>query len=160
MGGCVVCRYEWGCCYLYTSSFVYGSYSSHGWAVKAVIRKRGLKIEQLTGTSPAGLNASMWAFVYAFVRVCVCVCLCVMKQRVSLCVSPCASLFVSCVRRVRSCPLRPIKTLLQWHLHIRRGNCESDARVAVALLSPSSSSSLFTLKSVEQLSLCRVSTSQ
>ena len=77
MGGCVVCRYEWVCCYLYTSSFVYGSSSSHGWAVKAVIRERGLKIEELTGTSPAGLNASMWAFVYAFVSVCLCVCVCV-----------------------------------------------------------------------------------
>lgn len=32
------------------------------------------------GTSPAGLNASMWAFVYAFVSVCVSACVCVLHS--------------------------------------------------------------------------------
>lgn len=114
-----VFTYVCGGCYLYAPSSVNGSSSPHGWTGKAVIRKQGVKIEQLAGTSPTGwIQACGLLFVHVSIF---------HSQGVSLSirmpvnVSPVSGVWVLA-------PSDQLKTLLQWHFHIRPGNCKSCSR--------------------------------
>lgn len=68
-----ICVCACRCCYLYASSFVYGSRSQHRWSGKAIIWEPGVKIEQLV------------CLVLVWRQTCGLVCVCaVMRQGANL----------------------------------------------------------------------------